>query len=605
MSRVPVHLPTTTHPTEPPLDPSQNLVLLQSLRQSREKWVSSAFPKFSSTAKQSSKGSKNQNHKPPINPPPHSIQSRGKCDLAIGPHIFYDTTFYEVHYIRPTYYPNPSNNPSSTPTAVTMITPEIVNQVNLAASTNPTLANLLQVAANGQASPDQLKTLGLTIQSLASPSAPAYPFPGLAPLVTPSSSSSSTLILAPAGIEGVPIPTSPNNAEEASSSPSFDIIIEFRENSTERWLLPRGISSVSTHENSTTLTVTALLPFSKSTGTATASSEETEDRLVEFQLANAPFTIHDSLRRWAGGEGRSKENQAALEKAKAAPGRKYLSYEISDDPSLLGQLQAITAPPYTLKPIKPSSTHPRRTATKRKQPPSTKEKDVIPPIVIPPSAHAEPPPAVQATSTPAVASPAPPSIPSTPSAIHSSTPAAPNTTPTPVITPTAIASASGSALTFSIAPNSPLNPTMFAPSPTTFINQNMKKPRQPRQAKKAKPKSPPPVIRCLSCGQTDVPLLLGGRFCRPCVEGGRANPDIPQAPLMRSATQTQTQTMPVYVPKVQPKPSPLLSTASSAGSATDKQASGTALATQLGANVGTGTDSDVQMGGKETGSGNL
>ncbi|KAL0063385.1 hypothetical protein AAF712_009694 [Marasmius tenuissimus] len=491
-----------------------------------------------------------------------------------------------------------------------MITPEIVNQVNQAASTNPTLANLLQVAANGQASPDQLKTLGLTIQSLASPSAPAYPFPGLAPLPIPSSSSGPTLTLAPAGIEGMVFPTastSSNNAEDASSSPSFDIIIEFRENNTERWLLPRGISSVSAHENSATLTVTALLPFSKSTGTAaTTSSEETEDRLVEFQLANAPFTIHDSLRRWAGGEGRSKENQAALEKAKAAPGRTFLSYEISDDPSLLGQLQAVTAPPYTLKSIKPTSTHPRRTATKRKQPPSTKEKDPIPLIIIPPSAHAAPPPTIptppstaQATSTPAVASPGPPSIPSTPSAIHTSTPAAPNTTPTPVITPTTIASTSGSALTFSIAPNSPLNPTMFAPSPTTFIHQNTKKPRQsrqPKQAKKSKLKSPPPVIRCLSCGQTDVPLLLGGRFCRPCVEGGRANPDIPQAPLMRSAVQTQTtQMMPVYVPKVQPKPSPLSSATGSVGSATDQQASGTALATQLTTNVGTGTDSDVQM----------
>src|SRR5882757_7747807 len=172
----------------------------------RDRWLFRTFPKFSSKAR--------GNKTPDVVPPPHTIQTRGKCDLAIGPHIFTDTTIYEVHYLSqgPVPSSNTASNPvwqtnvslagpqpynqssvtsqSSTPSApsttpdiadpqnvatplissladVTSITPVLINRVNTAASANPILSNLLQLAAAGHASPDQLKTLGLLIQSLA------------------------------------------------------------------------------------------------------------------------------------------------------------------------------------------------------------------------------------------------------------------------------------------------------------------------------------------------------------------------------------------------------------------------------------------------------
>ncbi len=124
------------------------------------------------------------------------------------PHIFSGTTFSEVHYLSsqppsqapqsyqpyqstssgnnsswtsygntystnaPQAPPQPHESQSSAPllsslSSVTIITPALIHQVNSAASSNPTLANLLQLAAAGKASPDQLQTLGLLIQSLA------------------------------------------------------------------------------------------------------------------------------------------------------------------------------------------------------------------------------------------------------------------------------------------------------------------------------------------------------------------------------------------------------------------------------------------------------
>ncbi|KAL1718468.1 hypothetical protein EV715DRAFT_291298 [Schizophyllum commune] len=37
-------------------------------------------------------------------------------------------------------------------------------------------------------------------------------------------------------------------------------------------------------------------------------------------------------------------------------------------------------------------------------------------------------------------------------------------------------------------------------------------------------------VRCFSCQRTDVPLIMAGRFCRQCVESGRAVNDIPPEP---------------------------------------------------------------------------
>ena len=132
------------------------------------------------------------------------MKSLGRCDLRIGPHTFSGTSFSEVQYLpehptlqtnvatlshQPQYSqsyaqqqsyqdfvsstsstPQPSTRPLMTLEASVEVTPALIAKVNEAASTNPSLQHLLQVAAAGTASIDQLKTLGAFIQTLASQS---------------------------------------------------------------------------------------------------------------------------------------------------------------------------------------------------------------------------------------------------------------------------------------------------------------------------------------------------------------------------------------------------------------------------------------------------
>ena len=153
------------------------------------------FPKFSSKVR--------GKHQPEgSNAQPHTTRLIGKCDLEIGPYIFYDTAFHEVQYAVepakvPTYQytqgtqstfaaaPPSAFVPSSSPNAASPfmsslessieITPHLIGQVNAAASSNPVLQNLLHAAAHNTASLDQLKTLAALIQSLATQPTTPYP----------------------------------------------------------------------------------------------------------------------------------------------------------------------------------------------------------------------------------------------------------------------------------------------------------------------------------------------------------------------------------------------------------------------------------------------
>ena len=185
----------------------------------RNAWSSSIFPKFSSKGKSKQQTDLSQ-------PPPHSIRQVGKCDVRIGPHIFPDTLFYEVSYhkaadtLRPStstfqyqttshglvqgsvpyasshashasVHKVPSTSPMGAATSTSSsapqtnidlsleVPPALVAQVNDAAATNSTLQYLLQSAAEGKASVEQLKALGILIQSVASKSGTMDMFPSL------------------------------------------------------------------------------------------------------------------------------------------------------------------------------------------------------------------------------------------------------------------------------------------------------------------------------------------------------------------------------------------------------------------------------------------
>ena len=307
----------------------------------RDRWLFRTFPKFSSKAR----GNKASD----VVPPPHTIQTRGKCDLEIGPHIFTDTIFYEVHYLSqgPVAGPNTASNPvwqanvshggphsfnqpsvgsqSSTPSApatnpgtaeqenvptplisslaeVTSITPVLIHRVNTAASANPILSNLLQLAAAGKASPDQLKTLGLLIQSLAN----MEELPVSATIQQP--------------------PTVVDHYQRSPPVKDFDLVMEFREAPAERWVFPRV--SVYGERKSTTnaspdILLTTCIPFSIAKNTALdgisqqpsleTSTETPVQYPVTLRLIEAPLAIWDTIYRWIGGGDKLRLNKAQID----------------------------------------------------------------------------------------------------------------------------------------------------------------------------------------------------------------------------------------------------------------------------------------------------
>lgn len=238
------------------------------------------FPKFSTK-------SRNDKASEPL-APPHTIQSRGRCDLQIGPHIFPSTTFYEVHYLGQANVvaPQPSSQYTAGPPAsdatlnpITMITPALITQVNEAATSNPTLAHLLQLAAAGKATPEQLKTLGVLIQSLAG---------------------------------GTSTATATTSISVAQPK-DFDLVIEFADNNSERWIFPRGPVVCDKISDAAPLdaTVTTRVPFpeAKTDQFLDASSPQ----VVTFLLRRAPMTVWDTILRWAGGEEKMKESRKILD----------------------------------------------------------------------------------------------------------------------------------------------------------------------------------------------------------------------------------------------------------------------------------------------------
>lgn len=340
---------------------SESYSIFYSLRQSRERWISATFPRFSTKA---SRG-KVIHH----TPPPHTIQTRGKCDLEIGPHIFQETVFYEVHYLpqasstasenhsSSTFnspWPNAPQSSSSTSvsgtqvmnevktspapsSAVTAITPTLINQVNLAASANPILANLLQLAAAGSANPEQLKTLGLLIQSLAAENAPA---------ASPQMQK----------VSMAPVPSShPSHAPRP-----FDFVLEFRECPSDRWVFPRGpvvYERVPNHLDSLSfdIAIQTRLPFRKITPEDSAKEsivdpENDFSQVVGFQLKKAPSAIWDTITRWVGDDSQIRENKKILNGI-VSPERMYLGHRLSPG-TLLSQLQTAALSPYQMKPLR-------------------------------------------------------------------------------------------------------------------------------------------------------------------------------------------------------------------------------------------------------------
>ncbi|KAJ7161365.1 hypothetical protein C8R43DRAFT_332034 [Mycena crocata] len=447
------------------------------------------FPRFSGRVR----------GKPDTVPPPHTIQSRGRCQIEIGPHIFSETSFYEVHYVSPVPttpsfiqsswqgrtpygYPN-TPTPGSTPTAQhttspllsslsssTTITPSLINQVNAAAASNPTLANLLQLAAAGKASAEQLQTLGLLIQSLAVPES------------SEALSSAANLMMSS------PAQSYPPVAANATTVKEFDFVFQFHETSYERWILPRGpvicekVADTRTANMSYDIVLTLALQVPKLPRNPAdeVASDQSPQQVISIRLKRPPPAIWECIWRWVGGEEKINENRKILDDLKKQTDRVYLAHQLPQN-ALLAQLQHAAASNLVMKPIKPGP-------------------------VVAPRARRKPVQRKPPQPTPAV----------------------------PPATPQASASAVNSGSTFAVLLGTPSSaPPTPSPAPrtSTAIPPD---PKRRKIANKPKPQAPPIEIRCVSCQQTDVPLILGGRFCRPCVTAGKATsvyaPYTPQQP---------------------------------------------------------------------------
>ncbi|KAJ3853872.1 hypothetical protein EV368DRAFT_38041 [Lentinula lateritia] len=406
------------------------------LLQARERWLTSVLPKFSSKVKKGFKAGSDIS-----SPPPHNLHLRGKCEVQIGPHIFPNTTFYEAIYL-PTYHSNQSLNSTSfastTPSALepTMATPALIDQINAAASTNPILASLLQLANAGQATPDQLHMLSITIRSLAANPLPASQYSSL---------------------------NVQNSSALSATNKESDLVIEF-EASSNRFIFSRGPTVCERVSGSGDIVVTSYTQLQNSSSMQETTEESqgqssSKYRMLRLSLHGASASLWDSLNRWAGGEDVMNANRKTLNKL---PRKTYLAYRLPEG-LLLDHIKAAASAPYPMKALKPSGS---LLKSRRIKKPVTK----------------------------------------TPQELERS----------------------------------------------SLETQTNVKP--PRRKRKSQSQPAATEIKCRSCQATDVPLMLGGRFCRPCIEAGRGIADIPQLPNYTRAPQASAYTPKYILPPLPPPP---------------------------------------------------
>lgn len=340
---------------------------------------------------------------------------------------------------------------------------------------------------------DQLRNLGVTIQQLASSSG--------VNLDASSMQSAQAQNTATAVANGAASPIQP-----VYQTKDFDIVIEFRECPSDRWIFPRGLASCNftpmpgSMGSYGEITLSTRVPFEQRTEVVLESQPDGQVRsrtpepqeVVTFIFTGAGAPVWDSILRWIGSEDKSKENRKILESINT-PRRVYLAHRIAEG-SLLAQIQNAAVPTFSTKLLRSaaeSSNKPKRKAAPRKPPQTQTQAQPQP----------QPQPLSQSQSQP---QPQPQSQVQVQSQTQSQ----------PLRQETGLVRQSGEP----------------APPP-------------PKRRRQTQPKSTPPLpkIACFACGQTDVPLIMGGRYCRPCVEAGCAIDDIPQVGSSRYSYQSSAQ----------------------------------------------------------------
>ncbi len=206
--------------------------------------------------------------------------------------------------------PPPQPQPVTAPPSEAIVTPTLISQVNAAAESNPTLSKLLHTAAAGRATPEELRTLGLLTRSVGigvdppPPPAPAPPAP------------------APSQVPEQPAPLIPPEPVK-----EFDLVIEFQERLSDKWVFPRGFVSIEVQQPITSLSsrfdvsMNVALPFSTASGSLAAEKGtqlesvpvHQPSRVVTFRWVAVHQGVHELLMRWAGGESKIIRNRQILD----------------------------------------------------------------------------------------------------------------------------------------------------------------------------------------------------------------------------------------------------------------------------------------------------
>ena len=194
-------------------------------------------------------------------------------------------------------YPAVLHDPQAS-TSSSYVTPALSAKVQLAAETNPTLANLLNAVINHVATDEEVKRLGVLIRQLED--IPDLGSPGIPP----------------------PSPTPPIPARAVSPKP-FDLILEFHEKPSDRWTLPRGdvfcervgVAEGAWARYADVIITTCITPSGGPSEPAT-SDEPLPDSLapdvVSLRFSRVPQSLWELLVDWAGGPQKMESSKAKL-----------------------------------------------------------------------------------------------------------------------------------------------------------------------------------------------------------------------------------------------------------------------------------------------------
>lgn len=184
----------------------------------------------------------------------------------------------------------------------TIVTPALVEQVLAASSSNPEVMECLQKIQQGGDNEEYLKKLGRLIQSMQAN--------------TP-----------PQSIPTTPIPNTPPVFVK-----DFDLVLEFQERTSDRWVFPRGPvfcervaaerhTDAVANPHAFDIIVTALMPFAGAAG-ATSNEAISEENVVppppigsqpvSFRFSGVGHGLWELLIQWVGGEQKMEENKKTL-----------------------------------------------------------------------------------------------------------------------------------------------------------------------------------------------------------------------------------------------------------------------------------------------------